>query len=135
MAKPRSDRCANAAEALHAVTLSAGEGFFAHVGWCGAVSAGPAIAPSVAVLPFRNLSIDPANGRLADKFLPWTSAAASQRGGSSREMVPELDASSEIRVVYTSRNVVSPRRDVAGSVFLETRYTAEAIYRACCGSE
>jgi hypothetical protein len=28
-----------------------------------------------------------------------------------------------------------PRRDVPGSVFLDKPYTAEAVYRACCGSE
>jgi len=39
----------------------------------------------------------------------------------------------DIRVVYTSGNAVSPRRDVPGSVFLEKPYTAEAVYRACCG--
>jgi CheY-like chemotaxis protein len=28
-----------------------------------------------------------------------------------------------------------PRRDVPGSVFVPKPYTAEAVYRACCGSE
>jgi CheY-like chemotaxis protein len=41
----------------------------------------------------------------------------------------------DIRVVYTSGNMVSPRRDVPGSVFLDKPYTAETVYQACCGSE
>jgi CheY-like chemotaxis protein len=41
----------------------------------------------------------------------------------------------DIRVVYTSGSVVSPRRDLPGSVFLAKPYTAEAVYRACCGSQ
>lgn len=41
----------------------------------------------------------------------------------------------DIRVVYTSGNVISPRRDVPGSAFLQKPYTAEAVYRACCGLE
>lgn len=61
--------------------------------------------------------------RLGDGLSGWdlAEAARAQRSG--------------IRVVYTSGNATSPRRDVPGSVFIGKPYLAQEVYRACCGSE